>query len=243
MIRRAVAQDADQLIEIWQVCFGDDREYIQSFLDRCFDNCVALVWEEDGQVQAMVYLLPFLLQPDSQPVYYLYAAATHPKVQGQGIMGKLLQAAKEQGRPIFLKPGSKSLFDYYARNGFYVGTGCRYVQLQGTDSSAKQMTTWQQLKEARRQFILTPYLEPEDNLYPHFFAEWAEQGGKFACTPRGYAVYHPQEKIVKEAFFDSDLPAFGQYRACLAGTDPCTMAWPQDFAQKLGSCWAGMLLD
>lgn len=244
MIRKANRGDIDQLIQIWKECFGDEETYIRAFLDDLFDCCITLVWEHSGKVVAMLFLLPFVLQPEGKSVYYLYAAATSPKFQGQGIMAQLLCAAKQQGRPIFLKPGSKSLFEYYERNDFFVASKCQFVKVKGQQADTGLADSWQALKQARKKYIDIPYVEPEDSIYPHFYREWADQGGIIVCTPGGYAVCLPQEHLIKELFIKGGtLPLSGEYSACVVGEEPCTMAWPRDFAQQLNGAWAGMLLD
>lgn len=125
MIRTARATDVPQLKKIWQVCFGDSEAYIDFFLRGAFRPEYTLLWEEEGCICSMFFLLDSVLMIEGReyPAFYLYAAATLPEYRGRGLMGKLLQYAegfcRERKRDyIVLVPAEKHLFSYYRKFGY-----------------------------------------------------------------------------------------------------------------------------
>lgn len=125
MIRTAKSADADHLRQIWQACFGDADAYINFFFDNAFDPEKTLVFEAEGAVCSMLFLLDcsVWIGGEEYPASYLYAAATLPAYRSRGIMGRMIRRAGEFCRDlgkdfIILVPAEPGLFDYYARFGF-----------------------------------------------------------------------------------------------------------------------------
>jgi len=127
MISFADFEDIPALKKIWSDCFHDPEDYIDFYFMSGFKPENTLVYRENGQLCAMVTLLPGFLRMEYKrkvlPVYYIYAAATSPERQGRGIMKKLLsfaeEYAKSQGiQALTLVPGSASLFEYYQKLGY-----------------------------------------------------------------------------------------------------------------------------
>lgn len=125
MIRLSVADDLPAMISLWQEAFGDDEEYIGEFLSAFYSPQNTPVAVIDGKIAAMLFLLDGEMSVGGKkyPAYYLYAACTAKEHRGKGIMTELLdytaQLSAERGQAfICLKPGEKSLFDFYAKRGY-----------------------------------------------------------------------------------------------------------------------------
>lgn len=108
------------IVSLWNECFGDDREYIDFFIDNC-DNKTCLGHIENGALDSMLFLLNG--QVNEFSCKYIYAACTAERARGNGLMGSLLEYTKEFCRSldidyIFLVPGEESLYSYYSRFGF-----------------------------------------------------------------------------------------------------------------------------
>lgn len=104
---------------IYNTAFGETLIFDDLLFDRFFDNCK--YYKVGLKVAAMLFLLPCEIMIDDikYPAKYLYAAATDPCYQGQGIMTKLLESVcNENDGIIFLKPAQSSLQDFYLKRGF-----------------------------------------------------------------------------------------------------------------------------
>ena len=111
--------DLQRYREIYEAAFGRDEPFDSLLFDNYSDSCRFM--KKDGVVTAALFLLPCVLKTAeySIPARYLYAAATAPENRRRGEMTKLLAAVcGDTAEPIFLKPASESLADYYAKRGF-----------------------------------------------------------------------------------------------------------------------------
>ena len=106
------------LREIYREAFGDDG----GFEDRLFSICDEYLRSVScgEEAAAMLFALPCKIDlgKESFDVCYLYAAATKKKYRGRGYMSGLIKELKIEGKPIFLKPASEELIDFYERLGF-----------------------------------------------------------------------------------------------------------------------------
>ena len=128
--------------ELWQTCFGDEEQFIDSFLIRYYSRRRMLSIERDGRMAAMLHLLPF--ESELGRTTYIYGVATAPEYRGRGLATELMREAMrlagERGdNALFLipTPGEEWLRDFYGgfglegripvefvtRDGFDFGTG------------------------------------------------------------------------------------------------------------------------
>ena len=108
MIRTAQIEDVEELKTIWSQIFGDEDELIENFF-ALFDEVDSLVYEEDGRIVSMLYMI------NTDTSGYLYGLATLPEYRGRGYMRKLLEYALNEAYEaecIFLMPAEKSLDKY-----------------------------------------------------------------------------------------------------------------------------------
>lgn len=136
MIRCAGNCDREAILRIWQTCFGDSESYISFFLNNGFHPDSCLLWEENGKPVAMLHLLYADYQTNEKrcPVQYIYAAATLPAFQGRGIMGHMVDYAVKKGAEqgllfTYLLPGSKGLYNYYAKLKFETAFSLQKAQV------------------------------------------------------------------------------------------------------------------
>lgn len=121
----ASKEDIGELTALWQLCFGDDRDYIGAFMRSRFVPERTLIGREDGRICSVLYLLDgkVRIAGEAFDAAYLYAACTHPDFRSRGYMGELLRSAESLCRDagldyICLVPAADSLFDYYSRFGY-----------------------------------------------------------------------------------------------------------------------------
>lgn len=128
--------------ELWHTCFGDEEQFIDSFLFRYYSRRRMLSIERDGRMAAMLHLLPF--ESELGRTTYIYGVATAPEYRGRGLATELMREAMrlagERGDDaLFLipTPGEEWLRDFYGgfglegripvefvtRDGFDFGTG------------------------------------------------------------------------------------------------------------------------
>ncbi len=125
MIRLSTEKDINGIISVWYEAFGDSEDDIRFFLDRKYIPENTVVYDDNGVIASVLFLLEgnMNIKGTDYPSYYLYAACTSKSSRGKGIMGKMLEYSKSlaKGRGmefICLRPGEKSLFDYYEKHGY-----------------------------------------------------------------------------------------------------------------------------
>jgi len=141
--RKATHPDIPEIKELWKVAFGDADDYISRFIEH-FGIENGYVCEINRRIVSIAFALPTNLKSPSnfegvpegrgslcqgfkgsrvQEFKYLYACATHPDFQSQGIMKNLLEtiydeACRENFAGVFLQAIHQSLAEYYQKLGF-----------------------------------------------------------------------------------------------------------------------------
>ena len=106
---------SEEIIEIYKNAFGASSEFDTPFFEA-FLSCVK-TYEVKGSVVSILFLIPCKMGKDK--IYYLYAAATKKGEENKGYMTKLLDTVlSETKEPVFLKPASDSLVEFYKKRGF-----------------------------------------------------------------------------------------------------------------------------
>ena len=125
MIRLSQKEDTPDITALWQEAFGDSEEDIRFFLNNKYIPENTVVFDDNGRIASVFFLLSgdMRIKGVDYPSYYLYAAATLKSYRGKGIMGQMLEFAKNlaSGRGIefiCLRPADKSLFDFYEKHGY-----------------------------------------------------------------------------------------------------------------------------
>lgn len=113
--------DRDAVMDLWQTCFGDEREYIDLYLSNRFQTENMLVIHKDGRPVSMLSLLPVTVTVGGKKraARYVYAVATLPAYRGRGYASRLIAHAFEKyDEPLILQPADEELQRYYERMGF-----------------------------------------------------------------------------------------------------------------------------
>ena len=119
----AVAMDAQMrgVRRLWREVFGDDVEFIDSFLTTCYDPENLFAHYEQERLVAMVHLLPFRTA-EGERVHYIYGVATDPQWRGQGLATELmlraLRRAEVESDVVVLIPSSEEVKAFYRELGF-----------------------------------------------------------------------------------------------------------------------------
>ncbi len=123
---------------LWTTCFGDEEQFVDSFLIRYYSRRRMLCIERDGGMAAMLHLLPF--ESELGRTTYIYGVATAPEHRGEGLATELMREAmrliEERGDDAALlipSPGEEWLRDFYGRFGFEGRTPVEFVTKDGFD--------------------------------------------------------------------------------------------------------------
>ncbi len=155
-----VCSYGQSLKKLWADTFGDNEDYINLFFDYGYTPSECFAEIIDGEVISALYLLKGYIKYENMTFEgrYLYAAATSEIHRGKGIMGKLIEEAKEYVKEkyisfISLVPADDGLYGYYARFGFVpimknyvsvydnigINSECKVMELSGFTELRKHL--------------------------------------------------------------------------------------------------------
>ena len=122
--------------ELWTAAFGDDEQFVDSFLMRYYSRRRMLTAECEGRTAAMLHMLPF--ESELGRSTYIYGVATAPEFRRRGLAGKLIREAMrligEQGdEAAFLIPSEEWLHGFYAKYGFEGAVPVTFSSQDGFD--------------------------------------------------------------------------------------------------------------
>ena len=112
----------EDIIRIWNTCFGDDEPFIRSYLDHRMTDDNMLLYFTEGKPVAMASFLPIRMHQGEEAWEgrYVYAVATLPEYRGRGYAAEILNTAKEiWQQPLLLSPAEDGLYTYYQKQGFF----------------------------------------------------------------------------------------------------------------------------
>ena len=197
-----------ELMDIWQQCFGDSKQYICMFLENNFSHMKIPAYEAEGKIVSAAYLLPITFchgKEEQTSCYYLYAAATLPEYQGSGYFSQILQYVQSCfSEPIILVPAEKSLEAFYEKHGFFSWLDGEVVK----DSLQEILVpaTMKEMDAARYYFLReqilkdTPHMKWSREFVEYLCMENAFCGGKqieFQIEDRVYiAMYRKSEETM-----------------------------------------------
>ena len=226
MIGWAEASETESIFTIWKECFGDDDAYIRFFLKKLYQPQRCLVYRAGGRPVAMLHLLPFELHDaeNSYPARYIYAAATLPQNQRQGIMAKLIDSAVDIGVKkglnfTALLPANDKLYDYYEKCGFktsfYLRRGVLLRNELAAIASRGPDLTLPDIERmyGQRKSFFNPSVLWGREMFAYIIDEWRFTGGEILSWADGYALVRRvgDTLFIKEACMDES--GFGQLAA------------------------------
>ncbi|MDD4246936.1 MAG: GNAT family N-acetyltransferase [Dysgonamonadaceae bacterium] len=93
MIDYATPETAPQILEMWKICFGDSKPYIDIYFREKYKNENTLIYFEGKKALASLQLLfyNFTFCGTEIPVAYISGACTLPKARKKGYMAELLK--------------------------------------------------------------------------------------------------------------------------------------------------------
>ena len=205
-----------QCIALYDLAFpGEPAGFTAALFDRYFPRHVRVI-KQDGNVASMLFSIPYpiLFENGIRCAHYLYAIATHPDHRGKGLAKELIAAEAARG-PVFLRPMSDSLFDFYAKAGLTPVSPL--LQEEGTATAPcgnERLLSKAEYLAARDALTPRPVCRPTEE-----FLALYELGGGFAAAGDSVAVLferHGDKILYKEYWGD---PVFApRLTAFLGGT-------------------------
>ncbi len=97
---------------------GAAREWDDALFRHVMPDCLRVICEGEKPV-SMLFSIPYPIKTEKGVVEarYLYAVATDPAYRGRGLAKRLLREVIAEGLPVFLRPSSDALFEFYRRVG------------------------------------------------------------------------------------------------------------------------------
>lgn len=123
---------------LWQTVFGDDEQFVDSFLMHHYSRRRMLTVELEGRTAAMLHLIPFTTGLGRTT--YIYGVATDPAFRRRGLASQLMRRAmaliEERGDDaafLIPTPGEEWLYGFYGRFGFAGAVPTRFLSPDGFD--------------------------------------------------------------------------------------------------------------
>ena len=174
----------DELRSLWKAAFGDSDAFLDGFFETAFafDRCRCI--SMDGQIAAALYWMDCRCR--DLPYAYIYAVATQPALQGQGLCRALMADTHGHLRSLgyagcILVPGSRSLFAMYEKMGYRCFSGMDRLQaVAGKPATIREITA-EEYGTLRKEYL------PEDGVVQEgldFLATYAKMyaGDDFICA-------------------------------------------------------------
>lgn len=192
----ATPAQTTQITKLWQTVFGDTPEFIERNLRKFVGADNAFVALENGKVVAQLMAVPCTAA--RYHGVYLYALATNPAQQKNGVMSALMDVAelakaKQGAQFAVLIPAGEALYHFYRKRGYEHEVNLRSfdlnVSLAHAPSADFSPITGEYLAEMRQKYMPGMYVDFIPLRYEEILRDFFEEGGGSATTAQGYALY------------------------------------------------------
>ena len=167
---------------------GEDARFTEALFALGFPKHL-LAMGEGADLASMLFALPYdiVTEEGVQKAHYLYAVATAKAHRGKGLAKKLLRRAAQAGTPVFLRPMSPSLFDFYRDAGFVPFSPYREWEGEAKEGDVSEFSALskEEYLAARDDFLKPPYCR----MTADFLSLSFSLGGAVGCDGRFAALY------------------------------------------------------
>ncbi|MEG1447796.1 MAG: GNAT family N-acetyltransferase [Oscillospiraceae bacterium] len=200
----------DDIINIWETSFGDNREYINLFLEHNISwDC--LLYIKDEIAVSMLFLIDCSLSAEKKGQIngkYVYAVATLPQHRNKGYTTELLDFANSRFSNdksydyTVLVPSEKGLFNFYGKRGYETILFCdKGIYKKSKSTFAHEMNISNVLpvnySKIRNEFLKSNFVRWDERFIEYCFEENEFCGGK-------QIVVTQNEKIIAIAILIKD---------------------------------------
>lgn len=158
-----------RLKELWHICFGDSKEYIDMFFKYAFNASKTMVYTVNNNIAGACYLFPCSIS--GRRASYLYAGGVFPEYRRRGIYEEMMHSwskwcHKNNCIP-FLKPADDKLWNYYKKIGFseFMGANKLIITNGGNESVNIKQISAEEFAMLRDEYINYPYIKWEHMPY------------------------------------------------------------------------------
>ena len=138
----------------------EDTAFVDALFAKGFPQHL-IAMGDGGKLVSMLFALPYPIQTEQGVIdaRYLYGVATAKEYRGRGYAKRLLTEAASRGTPVFLRPMSPSLFDFYKSAGFTPFSPYREWQGEAEegDTAGFAALSKEEYLTARDGFLRPPY--------------------------------------------------------------------------------------
>lgn len=232
ILRYSIITDIPMIRKLMSDTFGDNLSFTKLFF-RFFYRDNVLLYEIDGKIVSMAFLLPATMKIDQKELAmtYLYACATDTQYRKRGLMNRILDKAfhdavarNEAGT--FLLPANEPLYHFYETAGFETFFYCKQkayfdsvISSQNQEYQLQKITA-KEYWRFRSQFLQDDFVVHYPLSHFEFLESWCQgsSNGFYAIlkqkTLSGIAFAEEKKSVlyVRELIFNEDveklLPAF-----------------------------------
>lgn len=244
-----------EFIDLYLLCFTEDTyEDAETLWNMVPENRIVSLYEE-GSLCSMLVLLDGTLVNNRKeyPLYYVYAACTHPRYRNKGKMGQLLRlsyekAVKDGKHGLFLNPASEKLIHYYEHEGFKIFSGIKTKILPSSSYGRRliKLSIEEGIKLRQRllEKNLKSFIEWNPQVVSHaIYYALKSNGGAYTDSmenPNVFLLAEPTNNtlFVREAIGENAE----EYIPHLAGSLGCAEAYVR-FSGNINDKCFGMLLS
>ena len=197
-------------LQLWHEAFpGEDDAFTKALFDLGYPEHFRCI-EVAGELVCMLFALPYSVKTDTGVVNarYLYAVATAKAHRGKGYAKALIAKLIREESPVFLRPMSPSLFDFYRAAGLSPlsphGDYCGFAEW---GEIALRSLSPEEYLSVRERYLVPPYA----CMTPAFLSLAYLDGGAVTDDAGFAGLYERREDLVlfKEWWGDLSLAPAG----------------------------------
>ncbi len=208
-------------LQLWHEAFpGEDASFTKALFDLGFPKHFRYI-EAQGELVCMLFALPYpiVTQTGVVDARYLYAVATAKAHRGKGYAKALIATLMQEGIPVFLRPMSPSLFEFYRAAGLSpLSPHADYCGFAKEDALTLCHLTPKEYLAVRERYLTPPYCR----MTPEFLSLAYLNGGAVTDGERFAGLFEHRGELVlfKEWWGDTALApavaaALGAKRFCV----------------------------
>lgn len=202
----ATYEDREDIITLWEICFGDSREYIEFFFEHMVKEDTVLCRRHGGKVVSMACIIPAKIRGGGkcEKINYLYAVATLPEYRKQGMATSIINHIYEKcGCSLVLCPENVEAESLYKKMGFceafhgvsnmsdYTGGGTPEDFVEICDVTDECAYDYQESRRVR--FADRAYVDWDDDYIRYALEEHINTGGRMVKCRDGYVLFKVSE--------------------------------------------------